>query len=51
MYAVYVKDHLTGLEVCVGDMLEKYEAGELRRVLEKYQACEVYIIEFEVRKR
>lgn len=46
MYAVYVKDRISDQEVCVGDMLSRVEASELRRVLSKYQACEVYILEF-----
>lgn len=46
MFAVYVKDRINDQEVCVGDMLSRVEASELRRVLSKYQACEVYILEF-----
>lgn len=50
MFAVYVKDHITDQEVCVGDMLSRAEASELRRVLSKYQTCEVYLIEFSYEK-
>lgn len=50
MYAVYVKDRLTRDEVCVGDMLSRAEASELRRVLCKFNACEICIVEFDIQK-
>lgn len=50
MFAVYVEDNITGEQVCVGDMLCRSEASELRRVLSKYGACKVSILEFHYEK-
>lgn len=50
LYAVYVKDRLTRREVCVGDMLTRSEASEIRRILTKFDACEVCIVGFEFEK-
>lgn len=46
-FAVYVKDHLDGTRVTVGEMLSRAEAVKLARVISEYGACGVYIIESE----
>lgn len=50
LFAVYVKDRLTRKEVCVGDMLSRAEASEIRRILEKYNACEICLVGFDFKK-
>ena len=46
-FAVYVKDHLDGTRVTVGEMLSRAEAVKLARVISEFGACGVYIIESE----
>lgn len=43
-FAVYVTDKLDKTTVCVGDMLTRSEAGEIKRCLEKFGACDVSIV-------
>jgi len=51
LFTVYVTDHIERTTVCVGDMLTRMEAGELKRILEKFQACEVTIVATTLRRR
>ena len=46
-FAVYVKDHLDGTRVTIGEMLTRAEAVKLARVISEFGACGVYIIESE----
>lgn len=47
-FDVYVRDRITAEEVCVGSLLAKSEALELMRILEKYNATDLYIYKMEV---
>lgn len=44
LFAVYVTDRVDKTTACVGDMLTRAEAGEIKRCLEKYNACDVQIV-------
>lgn len=45
IYTVYLKDRITGQEVCVADLCTRTEVSELRRVLEKFNACDFTVYE------
>ena len=44
LFTVYVTDRVERTTVCVGDMLTRTEAGELKRAIEKVGACDVTIV-------
>lgn len=46
MFAVYVKDCINGSFVCVGDFLDRAEASELRRYLEKWNCADIVVMEW-----
>lgn len=43
-YAVYVIDRVDRSVCCVGDLLTRAEAGEIKRCLERFNACDVQIV-------
>ena len=45
MWTVVLKDRITKEEVVVADHCNRQEVGELRRVLQKYDACDLMIVE------
>ncbi len=44
LFAVYATDRVEKTTVCIGDMLTRTEAGEIKRTLEKYSACDITIV-------
>lgn len=44
LFTVYVTDRISKTTACVGDLLTRTEAGECKRVLEKFNACDVTIV-------
>lgn len=45
MWTVILKDRISDEEVVVADLCNRAEVSELRRVLSKYNACDIVIVE------
>lgn len=45
IYTVILRDRITKQEVVVADLCNRSEVCELKRVLEKYNACDMLIVE------